>query len=127
MKMEWPKSKELTESDLLEKTFGLKDAPYWPLWFCKNWMSGKNVVTNLYAKKLLTNQIAGFLNIYWQAGGYAPFNLKEVLLKGIGMQLSVLCTVSYFAPRNAWKYQWWKKCIMVKKFLEVKVIKICNY
>ena len=74
MKMEWPKSKELTESDLLEKTFGLKDAPYWPLWFCKNWMSGKNVVTNLYAKKLLTNQIAGFLNIYWQAGGYAPFN-----------------------------------------------------
>ena len=41
--------------------FGLKDAPYWPLWFCKNHMSGKNMVLKLYAKKLLTNQIAGYL------------------------------------------------------------------
>ena len=64
---------------------------------------GKNIILKLYAKKLLTNQIAGFLNIYWQGGDYMPLNYKEVLLKEIAVQLSVICTISCFAPWNTWK------------------------
>ena len=52
----------------------------------------------LYAKKLLTNQVVGFLNSYWQGGDYVPLNYKEVFLKEIVVQSSILCTVSYFAP-----------------------------
>ena len=61
------------------------------------------MILKLYAKKLLTNQIAGILNIYWHGCDYVALNYKEVLLKEIAVWLSVICTVSFFAPWNTWK------------------------
>ena len=37
------------------------------------------MILKLYAKKLLTNQIAGILNIYWHGCDYVALNYKEVL------------------------------------------------
>ena len=89
-------------------------------WFCKNCMSGKNVILKLYAKKLLTNHFKCLLTGRW----LCAFELQIRIIKGNWCVIKCSLYCKLFCSIKCMKKLPMEKMCNDKEVLKLKVIEI---